>query len=125
MTNNTEARGGGEVEEWLPTVERAKNLGPIMMHRGWFRGEVDLWTLPVKNVANVAAIALKGRLKRRETWSKREEVSEGRYQTIIAKEPEPGHEWGGLRFLKVIEAGTRGRCTLCSPGREGKAACHL
>lgn len=126
MTNNAQGPGGNsELEKWLPTLQHAKDLGPVMMHRGWFRGEVDLWTLPVKNVANVAAIALKGRMKRRETWSKREEVSEGRYQTIVAKEPEPGHEWGGLVFAKVIEVGKRGSCTQCYPGRPGGIACPV
>jgi hypothetical protein len=113
-----------ELQKWLPTLDAARALGPLMVHRGWFRGEVDLWTMPVKHVETLAAIALSGRLARRDQWRRDEEVSERRYAEISNAEQPTANDWIPRLFARVVEAGRLHNCTQCHPGKPGKSPCH-
>lgn len=112
-----------ELEKWLPTLERAQAEGPLMVHRGWFRGEVDVWSLPVAKVETVAGIALRGRMARREYWRKVEEVSEGRYAQVRAAITPVEGDFVPRSYARIILGGERARCTQCHPNKPGQILC--
>lgn len=111
------------IERWLPTVERARALGPIVVERGWFRSDLNLWDAKLTQVDPLAGILMRGRILRRDAWETDEELSVARWQQLVARAAPDPRSFVEARYLRVLHSDGDGPCSHCAPGAPGQTAC--
>jgi hypothetical protein len=114
-----------DIERWLPTVKRARALGPIVVERGWFRDDLNLWDQKIVRTESLAGILMRGRILRRDAWEHDEEISVARWQQLgAAPQPDPKSFATG-HFVRPLRSEGEGTCSHCVPSARGRAACPM
>lgn len=99
-------------------------MGPLMVHRGWFRGEVDLWTCEVVKTESVAALSVASRALRRSSWTATEELAADGQWSRTRSEP-TALVWQESRDMTVLRTLSWSNCTTCLPGNQGWIECPI
>jgi hypothetical protein len=112
-----------DVERFLPTVERARAMGPIVVDRGWLRSDLNLWETTIARVEHIAAIAMLGRMLRRDAWSDDEELSAMHWQRLSASPRSGEPPFAVAQYTRILATYGAGPCSHCIPGSPGRSAC--
>jgi hypothetical protein len=112
-----------DVERFLPTVERARAMGPIVVDRGWLRSDLNLWDSTLARVEHIAAIAMLGRILRRDAWSDDEELSTTHWQRLSTSAPSEDLPFAVAQYTRILATYGAGPCSHCIPGSPGRSAC--
>lgn len=114
-----------DIERWLPTVERARTLGPIVVERGWFRSDLNLWDQRIARTESLAGILMRGRILRRDAWEHDEEISAARWQQLSAMPAPDPKSFATGHFVRPMRSEGDGECSHCAPSARGRTACPL
>lgn len=111
------------IDALLPTLERARAAGPLMVERKWYQRDLNLWDCNQVRVESLAGIVMRGRLLRIESWERREDLSPRRFQALSEAGAQEQKEFAPRRYARVKSHGQIGQCSHCVPTFAGRMAC--
>lgn len=111
------------IDALLPSLERARAAGPLVVERKWYQRDLNLWDCNQVRVESLAGIVMRGRLMRVESWERHEDLSPRRFQALSEGGEQERKEFVPRRYARVKRHGPAGPCSHCVPTIPGRMAC--